>query len=367
MVADRAAQQPRYPSCMRPGGPAAKGARLEFDFLIVDDYLRDVTQARALKTALELRLVDRLLEQAPAAAAELAAALRIDLRGLQFLLDLLLGAGVLDRADGRYRLHARFLKALEFRDLLEAKLDFAGFVAADLIDLFTGAIADPAGFQRHSRLYRLFDYRRCFESTPENYEHTRSWMRLTTALTRYEARACLQAHDFGGYRRMLDVGGNSGEFALQACRAHPRLAATVMDLPVVCEVGAEHVLPHPERERIAFLPGDLRKDALPAGHDLITFKSVLHDWPEADALRFLDAAIAALVPGGTLLVFERLPLDVARHPPGFSLLPVLLFFRSYRPAEFYRRALEERGLRDLQLQEVRLEVPFLLLAGRKAA
>jgi SAM-dependent methyltransferase len=353
---------------MALGKPAAKGARHEFDFLVVDDYLRDVTQARALKTAFELRLVDHLLEQPVAASpAELAAALRVEPRGLQFLLDLLLGAGVLDRADGRYRLHARFARALQFRDLLEAKLDFAGFVAPDLIDLFTGAIADPAGFQRRSRLFQLFDYRRALQPSHENYERTRGWMRLTSALTRYEARACLQAHDFGGHRHMLDVGGNSGEFALQACRAHPALRATVMDLPLVCEIGAEHLLPHAERERIAFLPGDVRTDPLPAGSDLVTFKSMLHDWPEADALRFLDAAAAALAPGGTLLVFERLPLDVARHPPGFSLLPVLLFFRSYRPAEFYRRALEERGLRELRVQEVALDVPFLLVTGRKAA
>lgn len=347
--------------------PAARGARLAFDFLVVDDYLRDVIPARALKSAFELRLVDHLLEHAPAEAPALAAALRLEPRGLQFLLDLLQGAAVVDLAGGRYRLHARFLKALEFRDLLEAKLDFAGVVAPDLIELFTGAIADPAGFQARARLFRLFDYRRALEPTHENYEHTRGWMRLTSALTRYEARACLGAHDFSRYRRMLDVGGNSGEFALQACRAHAGLQATVFDLPVVCEVGAEHLLPHEERGRIAFLPGDLRRDPLPGGHDLVTFKSMLHDWPEAEALGFLDAAVAALAPGGTLLVFERLPLDVTRGAPGFGLLPALLFFRSYRPAAFYRRALEERGLRDLQALEVPLDVPFLLLAGRKAA
>lgn len=352
---------------MAQGRAAAKGARLQFDFLIVDDYLRDVTQARALKTALELRLVDRLLDGPPATGAELAAQLRADARGMQFLLELLAGAGIVDTAGGRYRLHARFLQALEFRDLLEAKLDFAGFVAPDLIELFTAAIAHPAAFQKHARLFALFDYRRALESSHENYEHARRWMRLTSTLTRYEARACLQAHDLSGHARMLDAGGNSGEFALQACRANPRLRATVVDLPVVCEVGAEHVLPHEERERIAFLPADLRRDPLPGGHDLVTFKSMLHDWPEAEALRFLDAAVAALEPGGTLLVFERLPLQPARNPPPFGLLPALLFFRSYRPATFYTAAFDERGLRDVRSREVNLDVPFLLVTGRKAA
>jgi hypothetical protein len=342
-------------------------AKPAYDFLVVDEFLRDVTQARALKSALELGVVDALLEQPPQPAGELAAALRIEPRGLQFLLELLQGAAVVDLAGGRYRLHARFLRALEFRDLLEAKLDFAGFVAADLIDLFTGAIADPAGFQQRSRLFRLFDYRRALEPSHANYEHTRGWMRLTSALTRYEARACLEAHDFGAHRRMLDVGGNSGEFALQACRAHAKLQATVMDLPVVCEVGAEHVLPHAERERIAFLSGDARRDPLPQGCDLICFKSMLHDWPEADANALLDAAVAALAPGGTLLVFERMPLDVTRGAPPFGLLPALLFFRSYRPPEFYRRAFEARGLAGVGLRTLELDVPFLLATGRKAS
>lgn len=342
-------------------------ARLSHDFLVVDEFLRDITQARALKSAFELRVIDTLLAQPPMTAAELAAALGIEPRGLQFLLELLQGAAVVDLAGGRYRLHARFLRALEFRDLLEAKLDFAGFVAADLIDLFSGAIADPAGFQQRSRLFRLFDYRRALEPTQANYEHTRGWMRLTSALTRYEARACLQAHDFGAHRHLLDVGGNSGEFALQACRAHPGLRATVMDLPLVCEVGAEHVLPHPERERIAFLAGDARRDPLPPGCDLIAFKSMLHDWPEAEAHAFLDAAVAALAPGGTLLVFERMPLDVTRGAPPFGLLPALLFFRSYRPPEFYRRAFEARGLAEVALQTLPLDVPFLLATGRKTA
>jgi SAM-dependent methyltransferase len=346
---------------------APRGARPEYDFLVVDEFLRDIVQARALKTAFELRLVDALLEQPPASAEALAAALRVDAKGLAFLLELLQGAAVLDRVSGLYRLHARFLRALEFRDLLEAKLDFAGYVAADLIDLFTGAIADPAAFQRRSRLFQLFDYQRALVRSHENYERTRAWMRLTSALTRYEARACLQAHDFGRYRHMLDVGGNSGEFALQACRAHPALRATVMDLPLVCEIGAEHVLPHAERERIGFLAGDLRRDALPGGCDLITFKSMLHDWPEPEALRFIAAACEALEPGGTLLVFERMPPDVARRPPGFGDLPALLFFRSYREPGFYRDALAARGLGEVAAQELAVGMPFLLVCGRKRA
>ena len=152
--------------------------------------------------------------------------------------------------------------ALRYRDLLETKLDFAGFVALDFVGLFTSLIVDPAGFRRQAHLFEFFDYRRCFDPGIENHEWTKRWMRVTTTLTRYEARACMRYHDFGRYERVVDVGGNSGEFALQLCKVYPGMRATVMDLPLVCEIGLEHVLPEPERDRIAFIKGNAMEDPL---------------------------------------------------------------------------------------------------------
>src|SRR6267378_1789217 len=105
-------------------------------------------------------------------------------------------------------------------------------------------------------------------------------MRITTSLTRYEARACLRHHDFGRYARMLDIGGNSGEFALEICKAHPSVQATVVDLPVVCDIGREHVRREPEATRITFVEANALEDRLPEGFDVVTFKSMLHDWPD---------------------------------------------------------------------------------------
>jgi SAM-dependent methyltransferase len=200
----------------------------------------------------------------------------------------------------------------------------------------------------------------------ENYQRTRTWMRLTTALTRYEAQAALTVHDFGSARNMLDIGGNSGEFVLQLCRKHPQLRATVLDLPLVCDVGQEHVLPEPEHERIRFLKGDARSDPIPPGHDLITFKSMLHDWPEEAAGQFLAKAADALVPGGSIVIFERGPLDFSAGLPPFSAIPTLLFFRSYRPASVYVRLLGMLGLRDVEVTELELESPFFLVKATKA-
>lgn len=337
------------------------------DYLCVDRFLRTVIDARSLKTAFEIGLVDFLVQRGSSPLPLLQQATGTDARGLAMLLALLGQAGVLVQRLGDVSLQPAFTQALRFRDLLETKLDFAGFLLDDFADHFTALVRDPQRFVAQGRLFELFDYRLALGSSFEGWQRTRAWMRLTSTLTRYEARALMALHDFGAHRRVLDVGGNSGEFMLQLCRRHPALRATVFDLPLVCEIGLEHLLPEPEAARIAFRAGDLRSDPLPGGHDLISFKSVLHDWPQDDADRFLASAVQALEPGGTLLIAERGPVEQFDRPPGFGDLPVLLFFRSYRPPDAYLARLAQLGLQDLRCQTLMLDTPFFTITGRKAA
>jgi SAM-dependent methyltransferase len=344
--------------------PAAQPAGV-LAFLGVDRFLRTLVDARALKTAFELGLVDHLITHRGNSVEATGKALDIDRTGLRLLVDLLASNDVLDQREQRLRLSKAFMEALAFRDLLETKLEFAGVAMNDFADHFTDMVRNPGTGAPKGQLADLFDYRRCFQPTLENHQRTAAWMRLTSTLTRYEAQACLSLHDFGAHSRMLDVGGNSGEFVLQACRRHPGLCGTVFDLPLVCEIGIEHVLAHEEHERISFVQGDLRKDSLPQGFDLVSFKSMLHDWPAEDAESFLEKAVRALAPGGTLMVFERAAIAPRDAPPPFAMLPILMFFRSYRGHTAYADRLSALGLRNVHVQHITLDTPFFLLTARK--
>jgi len=349
------------------GGPAAlQLPEADLSFLSVDGFLRTLIDARTLKTAFELGLIDHLLAHRGASFEALGKALDIDRTGLRLLIDLLAVNSVVDERDRKLRLSTGFMQALQFRDLLETKLDFAGLAMNDFADQFTAMVSKAGAAKPEGRLFDLFDYRRCFEPTIENHQRTQAWMRLTSTLTRYEARACMALHDFSQHRRMLDVGGNSGEFILQACRRNPALRGTVFDLPLVCEIGMEHVLAEPEHPRISFIQADVRKDPLPTGFDLVTFKSMLHDWPADEAAKFLAKGVHALAPGGTLLVFERGPIQPRAQPP-FSMLPILLFFRSYRGHGAYVSRLEALGMQDVQVSHVELDTPFFVVTARKPA
>jgi hypothetical protein len=94
-------------------------------------------------------------------------------------------------------------------------------------------IARPDQFFRDARILQFFGSNHGTDDSAATWVHTRRWMQITMALTRYEAGVCLKYHDFSRYRPVMDVGGNSGEFMLRVCRQHPHVEATVFDLPLL--------------------------------------------------------------------------------------------------------------------------------------
>lgn len=336
-----------------------------FDYLCVDEFIKDMVSARALTTAFELNIIDTLQAGTPVTDEVLNKDFPQISGSLQLLVRLLTDSGVLESSGGQYRLTPKFVVALRYRDLLQAKLDFAHIAAHDFIDSFSFLIAAPGEFMKRSGMFRLFNYALALENTQENRQRTERWVRITTVLTRYEALACLSLHRFDNHRKMLDIGGNSGEFALQACRRCPELEATVFDLPVVCDIGYDHVCANPEAERLHFIKGNARTDALPGGFDLVTFKSMLHDWPAEEVRKFLVKACDVLEPGGTLLIFERGPFEIGESGLAYSNIPILLFSHTLRSPHLYMECLAENGFQQITVQWVELEMPFFLVTGVK--
>jgi ubiquinone/menaquinone biosynthesis C-methylase UbiE len=334
-------------------------------YLCVDRFMGDAVGARALHSALELGLIDYCLRHSSADSRSAAAACGLDERALQLLLGMLRANGVIELREGQIALTTPFVEALGYRDLLEAKLDFAALVAPDFLQMFSTLLTHPGRFFELARVFELFSYERCFEATPENLAATRRWMRFTTALTRHEAQACIEHHDFSACRRLLDVGGNSGEFALRLCRAHPELRATVLDLPLVCQIGRAHVAAEAEAPRIEFVSAGATPTEFPSGVDTVCFKSMLHDWPDDEMRQFLERAWRALDRGGRLVICERGPIEVGAGQIPYAQVPIMLFFRSYRSPRDYVGLLEQIGFRDIAWQTIELEMPFMLLTAVK--
>ena len=91
---------------------------------------------------------------------------------------------------------------------------------------------------------------------------------------------------------------------------------------------------------------------------------MLHDWPDQLVEVLIRKSFEALPAGGRILIFERQLWDISLHSMPYGLLPVLLFFRSYRRPEFYTSLLTAAGFCDVSVTTIQLEVPFMIVSAR---
>ena len=146
------------------------------------------------------------------------------------------------------------------------------------------------------------------------------------------------AVDLGGRRRLLDVGGGPGTYAIHFCLANPGLAAVVCDLPTTRDFAERTIARHGLQERVAFVAADFDDGPLPSGCDAAWLSHVLHGEGPAGAAALLRKAAAAVGPGGLLLVQEFILDDDRLGPPhpalfGLNMLVGTPEGQSYSGAE----------------------------------
>jgi hypothetical protein len=143
-------------------------------YLEIDHFLETATGAQAIATAIELGLIDTLAAGSMPAAS-LVRQLRVEGAGLDVLLGLLQGNGVVARdVGGSVRLTDRFAAALAYRDLLDAKLDFLRVSVPDFLLGLTDLVKDQRRFMAQSRLFKAFGLRlraRCRAGGREHGTH----------------------------------------------------------------------------------------------------------------------------------------------------------------------------------------------------
>lgn len=108
------------------------------------------------------------------------------------------------------------------------------------------------------------------------------------------------------HRTLLDVGGNTGKWAIQCTRYSPEVAVTILDLPGQADVARQNVEALGLQERIAIQSCDLLDHSrpLPTGFDAIWMSQFLVCFGEADVRALLERAAAALGPDGRLYILD---------------------------------------------------------------
>jgi len=248
-----------------------------------------LVSARAIMAATELGVFSCLGER-PCGCLEIAKRCQLDPRATEALLGALVSGDYLRYRRERFELTSKSRKWLaqqetwslfdympHVRDVWEMLSGLEGF-------LRTGAALDIHAGQSDGEWSR---YQRA--------------MRSLAVLSAAEVTGRLSVP--AGARRMLDIGGAHGFYAVALCRKHPSLVATILDLPEAIGQAAPILAAEGMGERIRHQAGDALADDLGEdAYDLILISNLVHHFSGRQNRDLVARAARALVPGGMLVI-----------------------------------------------------------------
>ena len=321
------------------------------------DSFTGLITARALSTATMLGVFDALAE-GPAATDELAERLGLDPLGTETLLTTLQTLGYLQAEDdGRLR-----NSAVSERLLVSSSPEsIATFVGAQgdlhwqVLNLLPEAVRDGRAYSMH-------------EERHGEDERWGAYIRGLFEISRPEHDANAALVPAEEPRRLVDVAGGHGAFAMAMCRRHPKLRATVLDLPPSAAVGRRIVEEEGYADRVGFEEGDVFHLGLGEDLDVVSAFNLVHHLPEQRNRELCRMARAALRPGGCLVIG-----DSARPEPGEGVsehgaVSSLLFYawshsRNFKPSEI-RAWMDQAGFGSVDVHRNERSPWRVVVVGR---
>ncbi len=250
---------------------------------------RSFQESRVLLSGAELDLFT-LLADRPLDAAAVAAERNADPRGISILLDALSALGYLNKTDGHY----------------QTEPSAVAFLAADAPDTLLPLLLHQGKvWQSWSRITDIVLGKNTagMNKTGALAEGSiASFIGAMHVIASKNAPEVVAAIEPGKARRLLDVGGGSGTYALAFLASIPEMRATLFDLPPVIEMARKRVRAAGIEARTTLVPGDFYKDPLPPGHDLAFLSAIIHQNSREENSDLYRRIHDALDPGGRIVV-----------------------------------------------------------------
>jgi hypothetical protein len=264
----------------------------------LDTALAGVRQYHAVTTALDLGLFDLLQE--PKTAGECAGDLGCRENLTALLCESLLSLGLLEKNGELFRTSATS------RSYLVKHSPFCQQHAIAFQRRLAGLWADLPAIMRDGPV--TYDRAEMFRDViiPSMAENCRC------GLLQKVTGQVAALPEFPAAKRMLDLGGGHGLYAIALCQKNPHLEATVFDLPPVIDATSTFIARY-RTDRVTVLPGDFFCDPIGSGYDIIFSSSN----PGGKVPALIPKIAAALNPGG--LFINKQAIDENDADPWLSL------------------------------------------------
>jgi predicted O-methyltransferase YrrM len=182
-----------------------------------------------------------------------------------------------------------------------------------------------------------------------------------------QAPATAEAVQLSGRRRLLDLAGGPGTYAIHFCLKNTQLTAVVADLPTTRPFAERTIERFKLSQRIRFCAVDVLEDDLDGPYDVIWLSHLLHALGPEECRTVIAKASKALEPGGMILIHEFIlddTMDGPLFPALFSLNMLLGTARGQSYTEGQLRAmLAEAGFGQIRREAYRGPTESGILSG----
>jgi len=129
-------------------------------------------------------------------------------------------------------------------------------------------------------------------------------------------------------RKLLDVGGNTGKWAIRCAQHSPDVSVTILDLPGQVAAARRNIEALGLQSRITTQAIDLldHTQPFPQGFDAIWMSQFLVCFSEADVLNLLQRAAAAMGPDSALYILDTFWDRQEHEVAAYSLQAISLYF-----------------------------------------
>jgi hypothetical protein len=278
---------------------------------------------RILRAAGILELVHKS-NSAGMTLEEVVAKINLPRYGIKVLLEAGLGIGLFCLNENRFT--TTKLGYFMFRDeMTRVNLDVVHDICyRGMFDLDKSiASGQPVGLKTFG------DWKTFYEGLSSLPPHARdSWLAFDHYYSDAAFPAALKLVFADKPRRLLDVGGNTGKWAIACAKFDADVKITIADLPQQLELARENIRKNNLETRVEFFPTNLLDESkpLPENHDAIWMSQFLDCFSEKEIVSILKRTALAMRAGSTLYILELFWDRQPNEAAAFCLQQTSLYF-----------------------------------------
>jgi len=227
----------------------------------------------------------------------------LSIYGVRVLVEAGLGIKLITLNDDKYKLTLAGYYILT-DEMTIANLDFVHDICyKGMFDLEKSiATGKPTG------LKELGEWNTVYEGLSSLTEQQKeSWFKFDHFYSDYSFDAVFEHVFKNNPKRILDIGGNTGKWALKCINYSETIHVSIVDLPGQLKMAQENIKKDKNAERVSFYEMNILEESnkLPKGYDVIWMSQFLDCFSEDEIVSILKRCYEALDENGKVVILEH--------------------------------------------------------------